>query len=173
MKLTESPKAEKHAHLDRLLAKGTVMIFIDSRRPDVIVPPAHKENVQLMLNLDYAYEIPDFKVAEDHIEASLSFNQQNFFCVLPLDAIYAFSSKVDEEIVVFPEDVPQSGEGGMLAPLMATSKLAPAPGLALVDETTKSLPEPNPASNQSPPEASPAPETSPEKPKRGHLRLIK
>lgn len=156
MKLTESPKSEKKIHLERLLAKGTVMIFVDSRRPEVVVPPTHQNNVQLLLNLDYAFEIPDFKIADDHIEASLSFNRQNFFCIIPLDAIYAFNSKVLEEIVVFPEDVPQ-GEAGTL---LGTPPVAAAPSPELVPPT------PDAASQEAPP-------TPEAKPRRGHLRLVK
>lgn len=107
MRVVESSKGEKRAHLDRLLEKGTVMVIVDARMQGVRVPPVHKENAKLPLNLDYAFRIPDFRVFDDRVEASLSFNMKNFFCVLPLDSIYIMNSCSNGETVIFPEDIPR------------------------------------------------------------------
>ncbi len=107
MKLTEGKIGDKKIHLERLLALGTVMVFVDSRHNEVIVPPQHKGMTQLPLNFDYGFNIPDFKVCDNHIEASLSFNRQRFFCILPYKAVYALNSQLAGEVIVFPEDMPE------------------------------------------------------------------
>lgn len=143
MKLTHGVKEDKKGHLERLLQFGTVMIFVDSRREGVTVPPEHQSNPQLPLNLDYAFEIPDFKILEDRVEVSLSFNKKDFFCLLPFASIYGVRSIPAGEFVVFFDDVP--------AELLST----------LPPQT------PLPAEEKKPED----PETKPIK--KGHLTLIK
>jgi stringent starvation protein B len=106
MKIIEGIREDKKMHLERLLDKGTVMLFVDSRRPEVQVPDQHRDNPQLTLNLDYAFQIPDFKILEEGIEASLSFNRVRVFCRLPFNAIYALRSDSAGEMVFFIEDAP-------------------------------------------------------------------
>lgn len=108
MRLVEANSNTKKNHLERLLTLGGIMIFVDTRKKDVQVPTQHLGNPQLPLNLDYAFQIPDFKILQDRIEATLSFNRQDFLCVLPMPAIYVIRSHVLPEIIVFPEDVPKN-----------------------------------------------------------------
>ena len=103
MQFIESPSQEKKSHLERMLIKGGVMIFIDARRKKLQLPAHILGNPQLPLNLDYAFQIPDFNIFEDRVEASLSFNRQSFFCVIPFKTIYAIRSHVLPEVIVFPE----------------------------------------------------------------------
>ena len=88
MQIECSTEFEKQAQILKLLQFGTVMIFLDSRREGVVVPEHLKGDCQLRLNFDYAYEVADFRILPDRLEASLSFNRENFFCVIPFDAIY-------------------------------------------------------------------------------------
>ena len=106
MKVTEAPQGDKKFHLERLLERGTVTVILDARADSVIVPPDYKANPKLPLNLDYAFEIPDFKIMDDRVEVSLSFNRKNFFCILPFAAIYILNSTAAVETVLFPENVP-------------------------------------------------------------------
>lgn len=106
MRLIEAKSDTKKNHLERLMTLGGIMIFVDTRKKDVQVPTQHLGNPQLPLNLDYAFQIPDFKILEDRIEATLSFNRTDFLCVIPMPAIYVIRSHVLPEIIVFPEDVP-------------------------------------------------------------------
>lgn len=107
MRWTQAKSAEKKEAIKRLLQYGTVMVFIDSRREDVLVPEQHKGNPQLLLNLDYAFQIPDFEILDDRVQVSLSFGGKNFFCVLPYASIYVLRSQSSSEIVMFPEDIPK------------------------------------------------------------------
>lgn len=106
MKLIEAEKSEKKDQLERLLEKGIVMVFVDARRKNVEVPAQYRGNLQLPLNVSYTYQIPDFKVLDDRIEVSLTFADGEFFCRLPFDALYVYTSQIAGESVVFPEDVP-------------------------------------------------------------------
>jgi len=119
MKVTEAKSEDKKAELKRLLAKGAVMVFVDSRKEGVHVPSQHGGNARLPLNLDYAFEIPDFRILDDRVEVSLSFNQTPFPCRFPFSAIYILTSQISEETVVFPDDFPRD--------LMVSSLNVPSP----------------------------------------------
>lgn len=106
MKLTESPKAEKKQHLDRLLQKGAVIALVDARQRGVMVPKNHLANPQLPLNLSYNFQIPDFKITEKQVQITLTFPEGKYFCVVPMEAIYGMISKFEGEMVLFPENVP-------------------------------------------------------------------
>lgn len=106
MKIETHPDSDKQAQILKLLQFGTVMVFIDSRMPSVVVPDHLKGDYQLRLNFDYAYEVSDFRVLPDRLEASLSFNQRNFFCVIPFEAIYLTVSHSIKHGVLFAQSVP-------------------------------------------------------------------
>ncbi len=106
MKIETHPDSDKQAQILKLLQFGTVMIFIDSRMPSVVVPDHLKGDYQLRLNFDYAYEVADFRVLPDRLEASLSFNQRNFFCVIPFEAIYLIVSHSIKHGILFAQSVP-------------------------------------------------------------------
>ncbi len=106
MKIDTSHNNEKQSQILRLLQFGTVMVFVDSRHPKVIVPDGLKGDFQLRLNFDYAYDIPDFRVLTDRLEASLSFDHRDFFCVLPFDAIYLIVAHSIQHGILFPTSIP-------------------------------------------------------------------
>ena len=153
MKITHAPKEAKKIQLERLLKNGTVMVMLDARRTGVQVPSEHMGNPQLALNFDFMYNIPDFKVQDDRIEATLEFGPMNFFCVLPFEAVYGYRPHSGDEVVVFPESVPKD----LAPPPQATPLPSPTP-LAVVEskgETEKKE------------------EKKPEKKKGGELRIVK
>jgi hypothetical protein len=106
MKISTFPSSEKQAQMLELLKYGTVMAFVDSRHKDVLVPDYLKNDFQLRLNFDYAFEIDDFRVLPDRLEASLSFNKQNFFCVIPFGAVYLLLNHSIQRGSLFAENVP-------------------------------------------------------------------
>ncbi len=163
MKLIEGTSAEKKQNLEKLLGFGTIMVFVDARKTGVEVPEQHRGNAQLPLNLDYTFQIPDFKVCDDRIEASLSFSRQRYFCVIPFDAIYAVSSKAVNEALVYPENLPPdiSLFEAPSEPGTTTTELNPVKGPKLtVVSTSDNTP---PAVTKEPTEA---------KPKKNHLKLV-
>ena len=82
------------------------MLFIDSRHKGVSVPENLKNDFQLRLNYDYSYQIADFQVFGDRVEASLSFNHRNYFCVVPFEAVYLMVSHTSQHAVLFLHSVP-------------------------------------------------------------------
>lgn len=101
---TLPPKKEV---LLELLEKSNVLMHLDARREDVIVPRNLKTNPQLVLQLGLNLAIPirDLDVADDGVKCTLSFNKTPFFCVLPYPAIFAMVAD-DGRAMVWPEDVP-------------------------------------------------------------------
>lgn len=159
MKLINAPTGEKQKQLERLLLAGAVMVYVDSRKAGVKAPEKHLNNPQLALNLSYSFQIPDFKLGDDGIEATLTFPEGKFFCGLPYKAMYGITSRSIGETVVFPEDIPPEFLAAQreLAKQQETTPLPPSsPPLENVDEKG---------------EKSEA--LSSGKKKRGHLRLVK
>lgn len=127
MNLIHAPSTEKKSQLERLLQFGKVMIFLDSRKTEVRVPPNHKGNLQLALNLSYSFQIPDFKVFEDHVEVTLSFPEGKFFCHLPFSAIYGMTSQPCSQTVMFPTEVPPELLKGANLKAMPPPTITPDP----------------------------------------------
>lgn len=156
MKLINAKQGEKKDQLERLLAMGTVMIFVDTRKMGVDVPVHHRGSAQLALNLSFNFPLPDFKLLPDRVEATLTFPEGKYFCILPYLAIYGMTSRFAGETVVFPEDIPPE-----FLQQQAQQIKGPTPVL---------VPPPPP----DPPSPNPSPPTDPfQKKKGGHLRLIK
>jgi stringent starvation protein B len=134
--------------LERLLGQGMVMVHLDARRPGVRVPPALRADPQLRLNLSYRFASRDLSVSNQLVGCTLSFGGQPYYCELPVDAIFAITSRVTGETLVWPESLPAALE----------SQVAPSAPLAVVA----------PSEDRVGGEAS---ETA--MPARRHLRLVK
>jgi stringent starvation protein B len=161
MKILPFTDAEKQAQMLHLLKLGTVMVFLDARREGVRVPEHFAKDFQLRLNFDYAFEIDDFRVLPNCIEATLSFNQNQFFCVVPLSAVYLMVSHGSQVGSLYPESVPHE----MLNFFTAESRDEKRPSkLAAI------APAPAASSAKSSDEAPPP---APKPRKRGHLRVVK
>lgn len=98
--------SQKKKQLLELLKFDTVMVFLDARNPDVLVPPAFKTQFDLRLNFDYEFEIHDFKVLDEHIEATLAFGEGEFFCRIPFSAVYLIVCQAVSRGCLFPQNVP-------------------------------------------------------------------
>lgn len=178
MKITTCPINEKQSQTLELLKYGTVMAFVDSRHAGVVVPEYLKGDYQLRLNFDYAFEINDFRVLPDRIEASLSFNHKNFFCVVPFDAVYLLLSHGTQRGSLFIESVPSE--------MLSMFTMAEVPVEAKVSAPMRSTP-PAPATTEAQPvntitntarTEAPKPTTTPDQDnksakKKSHLRLVK
>lgn len=100
------PSEEKHQQIADLLKFDTVMVFIDARHPDIQVPEQHKNQFDLRLNFDYEFGIEDFRVLPDRLEATLSFEEGDFFCVIPFAAVYLMVCHAVSRGSLFPQSVP-------------------------------------------------------------------
>lgn len=187
---------QKRRQLLDMLDKGLVMIHLDPRPEDVIVPAWLKTEPVLRLNLAYGFRLPALDVGADGIYAVLSFNRQNFGCTIPWGAVFALT-------------MPDNGHDGMLWPTSLPDELRPAGEVAeagavalkpiVRPSTARPVPTPaedsaetgedghqqapaSPAPILGEPAASAPPENTPEAPppmaqdtapRRSHLRLVK
>lgn len=98
---------EKRRQLQVMLDAGLVMLHLDPRGEDVVVPAHFKQDPVLRLNLAWGFNLPALDVGVDSVYAVLSFNRQNFGCTLPWSAIFAMTAPdAGHEGVVWPESVP-------------------------------------------------------------------
>ena len=172
MKINTFTAAEKQPQMLELLKYGTVMTFVDSRLPGVIIPDYLKSDYQLRLNFDYAFDIDDFRVLPDRVEASLSFNQRNFFCVIPFDAVYLILNNSIQRAGLFVESVPAE----MLDILTATGKQEqskPDRLKSVAPETSSNRVDSLPATAHSSDVAVESDAPKDKTKKRNHLRIVK
>jgi hypothetical protein len=173
MKIEIFQNTEKQSQMLKLLQFGSVMVFIDSRHPEVSVPDYLVGDFQLRLNFDYAFEIEDFRVLPDRLEGSLSFNNRDFFCVIPYNSIYLLVNHSIQHGALFTESVPMEMMDYFTQATQATQEevledVKKAASFSVVDSA------PNPAKKTVAKKSEP-----PEKPqkktprKKGHLRLVK
>ena len=90
-----------------LLLRGTVFVHLDPRREGVAIPAWLKTQPQVVLQigLDMPVPIPDLKVDDSGVLATLSFQRTPFTCVVPWDAIFALVGD-DGKGMVWPDDLP-------------------------------------------------------------------
>lgn len=174
-----------------LLEKSNVLMHIDARREDVIVPRNLKTNPQLVLQLGLNLAIPirDLDVGDEGVTCTLSFNRTPFSCVLPYPAIFAMVAE-DGRAMVWPEDVPEvvaraheeeARREGKIPPAREPRLLSPTPNV-LHSKRGREEPKARPEQKRAPKANKPAPAkpaveaNSPARPKRElppYLRVIK
>lgn len=112
-RMNDGTAFQKRRQLLDMLDKGLVMIHLDPRPEEVIVPAWLKTEPVLRLNLAYGFRLPALDVGADGIYAVLSFNRQNFGCTIPWGAVFALT-------------MPDNGHDGMLWPTSLPDELKPA-----------------------------------------------
>lgn len=102
-----------------LLEQATVLVHLDPRGEQVIVPPWFKRQPQLVLQigLNMPKPIPDLNVDDEGISCTLSFSNTPYFCKLPWSSVYALIGQSGRGMV-WPDDVPKevAGQYVMTAP---------------------------------------------------------
>jgi stringent starvation protein B len=113
--------------LDELLARGSARIFLDPRRPGVVVPKSFANQAELVLRVGYSLKpaIVDLQVDDQAVSCTLSFNRTPCWCNLPWSAVFAVVSDVGSRGVVWPDDVPI--ESQLLKVASSKPKLASVP----------------------------------------------
>ncbi len=105
---TEAPGAAKRRRLEAMLGEGIVMLHLDPRAPEVVVPAHLKVGPVLRLNIAYGFRLPALEVGDDGVYAVLSFSGQNFGCTIPWGAVFALTSPDDPTRgAFFPESAPR------------------------------------------------------------------
>lgn len=156
--------SQKKTQLLELLKFDTVMVFLDARHPDVLVPPAFKTQFDLRLNFDYEFEIHDFKVLDEHIEATLAFGEGDFFCRIPFDAVYLMVCQAVSRGCLFPPNVPVEMLSFFFDANHQHLPEAAKRPFKVISETSNPQAEPKSTPTNTPPKS--------EKPKN-HLRIVK
>jgi stringent starvation protein B len=86
-----------------------VLVHVDARRPEVVVPARFRPDPSLVLRFGYSLSPPihDLTVDDDAIAGTLTFAGQPYRCVLPWTAVYAAMVEDEQRGTVWPEDVPE------------------------------------------------------------------
>jgi len=135
-----------------MLDAGLVMLHLDPRAPDVVVPQRFKTDPVLRLNIAYGFRLPALEVGAEGIYAVLSFDRQNFGCTLPWASIFAVTRPdFGHDGVVWPESVPPElrasfARAGVSEPTRLRAQPAPRDAGA-----TRSHKEHTPAPTDEPP----------------------
>jgi len=131
---------QKRRQLLEMLDAGLVMLHLDPRPPDVIVPARFKSDPVLRLNLAYQFRLPSLDIGVEGVYAVLSFDKQNFGCTLPWSAIFAATRpNENHEGIVWPESVPEElkssfTRAGVNEPTRLRATPTPPAPLAVVAE---------------------------------------
>jgi hypothetical protein len=99
---------DKRAAVEELLERGAVLIHVDARRDDVIVPPRMRGEARLVLRFGYRLHpaIIDLAVDDDGIAGTLTFGGMPFYCKLAWGGVYAAIVEGEQRGSVWPDDIP-------------------------------------------------------------------
>ncbi len=172
--MSDPDARQKREQLRAMLDEGLVMIHLDPRPAEVVVPPQFKSQPMLRLNLAWGFNLPALDIDEAGVYAVLSFNRANFGCTIPWSAVFAMTwPDLEHDGYVWPDSAP--------AEIRAAMALAQPPAEAAEAAV---LPEPEPEPTVRPifivheggrgkddAPAAPAPDDAPAE--RPQLRLVK
>lgn len=90
-----------------LLVRGSVFVHLDPRAEGVRVPPWLADRAQLVLQvgLDMPVPIPDLRIDDAGVYATLSFSRHPYRCEVPWPAVFALVGD-DGRGMVWPEELP-------------------------------------------------------------------
>jgi stringent starvation protein B len=91
-----------------LLREGWTSLYLDARRPGVIVPAHLRGEAHLVLQYghDLLIPIPDLEVDDYGVRATLSFSRTPHLTVVPWSAVYVIACE-DGRAMLYHEDVPE------------------------------------------------------------------
>lgn len=111
-KNTETEKSVGKANARKLeifgemLQHGVVMLVLDARLADVVVPSDLKEEPDLRLNFSHRFGRAGFCYDIHHVEATLSFPGGLFHCEVPWESVFGMISQQTQKSMMWPEDAP-------------------------------------------------------------------
>ncbi len=89
-----------------LLKQGTAALVLDASHLEVKVPLVFKEIPNLRLNFSHLYGIKDFAYDGRGVQATLSFSEGFYFCVIPWKAVFIIELDGTGMGAVWHDDVP-------------------------------------------------------------------
>ena len=139
---------EKRDVARALMLRGSVFVHLDPRREGTEVPTWLSRQPQLVLQvgLDLPIPIPDLRIDEDGLFATLSFSRTPYACTVPWGAVFALVGE-DGRGMVWPEDLPSEIAAEVER---EAGRRAPPPPTELV-EVTPLTPRDRPAKTASAP----------------------
>jgi len=92
---------------ESFLDQGKLVICIDSRKPNVNLPPQLMDRFNVRLNLSRHFQTKIFEITETQIRIDLGFNGVRFLCEIPFSSIYYVALAENTNIgIEFPENSP-------------------------------------------------------------------
>lgn len=91
------------------IGHGPLRVQFDATREGVVVPQhlQHKVDLVFEIGLDMPRPIPDLKIDQDGISATLSFGGYGLIpCCIPWAAVFGVSSIVSDAVAVWLNDAP-------------------------------------------------------------------
>src|SRR5262249_53849403 len=179
--MSPEPPSKQQAFL-AVLREGWTSLYLDARRPGVIVPAHLRGEAHLVLQYghDLPIPIPDLEVDEYGVRATLSFQKLPHLTVVPWSAVYVVTCD-DGRGVLYHEDVPDDVSIIAQSPQSQSDRLLAGPDLAEPRHATAPAPARGPL-----PRSLPADATAPSLPqaamlssqpvrrrRRPQLRLVK
>ncbi len=117
---TEAERVRRE-NLCALLDDGLVYVHLDARHPEASLPEHLAGQTALVLKLSHLFHLETFELGTLAVVAGLSFGGSRFNCVLPYDAMFAFSTEEKPFIRFFPDAAPE----GVLEALAVAIRPAP------------------------------------------------
>jgi hypothetical protein len=119
---------QKCDQLRAMLDEGLVMIHLDPRPADVVVPAQFKSQPMLRLNLAWGFNLPALDIDEAGVYAVLSFNRSNFGCTIPWSAVFAMTwPDLEHDGYVWPDSAPAEIRAAMALAQPVPEAAAPLP----------------------------------------------
>ena len=99
---------DKRTFVEQLLERGPVLVHVNARRGDVVVPARFRGDPKLVLRFGYGLQpaIVDLAVDTGGMSGTLTFGGVPFHCSLPWPAVYAAVVEGEQRGMVWPEDIP-------------------------------------------------------------------
>lgn len=95
----------KYEVFSNMIDQGMVMVTLDTRRENVVVPPKFQGFSELRLNFSYEFHLDDFEFDARGVRASLSFQGTRHLCDIPWKAVFMLYSHATAKVAVFePEE---------------------------------------------------------------------
>jgi stringent starvation protein B len=110
----ESTGPAKQRAVERMLAKGAVLVHLDARTRGVIVPPKYATDPDLVLRIGHGLSPPisDLEITQRGIAGTLKFDGALFHTVVPWTAIFGLKVETTDEVRVWDDEIPPELQHG-------------------------------------------------------------